>query len=375
MKDGIKLLNITKTFGDTTALDSVSLNIPNGSFTSLLGPSGCGKTTLLRILAGLEDADSGLIEAGGKTFFDKENDIYIPARKRGIGLVFQSYALWPHLNVFQNVSYGLRILKVPKDEIVKKVKNILEKVEMSGYEERYPNELSGGQQQRVSMARVLVTEPSILLMDEPLSNLDAKLRISMRAELKRIHREMGLTIVYVTHDQTEAMTLSTNIAVMRNGIVQQYDNPDTVYRKPLNLFVADFMGDPQTNLIEGRISKKGDETVLNIFEDTELEVSAGIKMAVNDGQKVTVAIHPEDIEISLDKKSEFIKFRVIAVLDSGAYRYIYIRKGEIDIVVHDVFKVSGKNEEVLYIHFPDESLNLYDKDTSEIIKDCNMIES
>ncbi len=372
MEEGIKLSNITKTFGKAVALDNVNLNIAPGSFTSLLGPSGCGKTTLLRILAGLEDADSGLIEVGGRTFFDKDNDIYIPARKREIGLVFQSYALWPHLTVFENVSYGLRISKVSKEEIARRVDKVLEKVEMTGYEGRYPNELSGGQQQRISMARVLVTEPSVLLMDEPLSNLDAKLRLSMRAELKRFHREMGLTIVYVTHDQSEAMTLSTNIAVMKSGVVQQYDNPETVYNRPGNLFVADFMGDPQVNLMDGLILKQNEETTVKIFDETELDISDDLEGTVEDGQEVSVAIHPENIKISQEEKPGYMKFKVIAVLDSGAYRYIYISKGESSIVVHDVFKVSSKNDEYLYIEFPPEHINMYDKESENIISKNNL---
>lgn len=354
-------------FGKTRAVDNVTLDILPGSFTALLGPSGCGKTTLLRILSGLENADEGLIEVGGRVLFDRKNETNVPARKRGIGLVFQSYALWPHMTVFENVAYGLRIMKLSREEISRQVQSVLKTVEMAGYEQRYPNELSGGQQQRISMARVLVTEPSILLMDEPLSNLDAKLRMSMRAELKRIHRDIGLTIVYVTHDQTEAMTLSTRIAVIRDGVVQQYDTPQTVYRKPFNLFVADFMGHPRVNLIDGMISKRDGKAKVQMLEGMNLPLSQDLGALVRDGQAVVVAIRPEDIEISIAARKDYSLFHVLAVLDSGADRYIYIRTKRVDIVVRDVFNVSREREDRVFVRFPAESINVYDRESGELV--------
>lgn len=367
MQAGIKLRNITKMFGKTRAVGNVTLDIAPGSFTTLLGPSGCGKTTLLRILAGLEDADEGVIEVGGSVLFDRTNETNVPARKRGIGLVFQSYALWPHMTVFENIAYGLRIMKLSKEEISRQVQGILKTVEMAGYEQRYPNELSGGQQQRISMARVLVSEPSILLMDEPLSNLDAKLRMSMRAELKRIHRDMGLTIVYVTHDQTEAMTLSTRIAVIRDGIVQQYDTPQSIYRKSINLFVADFMGNPKVNLIDGTVSKRNGKAKVQMLEGMDLPLSQDLGALVRDGQTVVVAIRPEDIELSIAARRGYSPFRVLTVLDSGADRYVYIRTERVDIVVRDVFNVSREREDRVFVRFPAESINVYDRESGELV--------
>lgn len=367
MQEGIRLENIVKTFGKTLAVDHVSLDIEPGSFTTLLGPSGCGKTTLLRILAGLEEADAGKITVGKKVLFDKSQEIEVPARKRGIGLVFQSYALWPHMTVFDNVAYGLKINRESRQEISRKVQKVLETVEMTGYEKRYPSELSGGQQQRVSMARMLVTEPTILLMDEPLSNLDAKLRLSMRAELKRIHREVGLTVVYVTHDQTEATTLSTKIAVMKHGVVQQYDDPKSVYRKPVNLFVADFMGNPKINTIEGVVRKTDGKIAVRIFDQVDITMEASLKKYTEENQEIMIAIRPEDIEVSEQQKEGFFPLPVMALLDSGPDRYVYMRFDHTDIVARDSIKAAQEGNEKIFVRFPSKLVNVYDKSSGEII--------
>ncbi|MCD6348969.1 MAG: ABC transporter ATP-binding protein, partial [Candidatus Korarchaeota archaeon] len=220
----IRTVELTKVFGDVVAVDHVSLEIKHGEFFTLLGPSGCGKTTFLRTIAGLEMADEGRI------YFDDQDITDLPAHLRGTGMVFQNYALWPHMNVFDNIAYGLKIRKVPKSEIEKKVKEVLKLVKLEGLEKRTPHQLSGGQQQRVALARALVINPRVLLFDEPLSNLDAKLRIEMRAELKRIQRDLGITAIYVTHDQEEAMSISDRIAVMNRGRVMQVGTPKEIYR-------------------------------------------------------------------------------------------------------------------------------------------------
>ena len=236
----VTIKHITKKFGDNVVLKEFNETFADGEFITLLGPSGCGKTTMLRIIAGFEKPTSGelyiddVLVTGGKTF--------VPPEKRNIGMVFQSYAVWPHMNVFDNVAYPLAIKKTPKTEITKSVERVLEIVHLSQYAERFPNQLSGGQQQRVALARALVAAPKLLLLDEPLSNLDAKLRESMRFEIKEIQKQLGITVVYVTHDQTEAMAMSDRIFLINRGVVQQCGSPEEIYNSPANQFVADFLG-------------------------------------------------------------------------------------------------------------------------------------
>ena len=236
----VNIQNVTKAFGDNVVLREFNATFRDGEFITLLGPSGCGKTTMLRIIAGFEKPTAGevfidgTLVSGGKTF--------IPPEKRNIGMVFQSYAVWPHMNVFDNVAYPLSIRHVPKAEIKTSVERVLGIVHLSRYAERFPNQLSGGQQQRVALARALVAEPKLLLLDEPLSNLDAKLRESMRFEIKEIQRKLGITVVYVTHDQTEAMAMSDRIFLINRGEIQQCGTPQEIYNSPVNQFVADFLG-------------------------------------------------------------------------------------------------------------------------------------
>src|SRR5512137_861898 len=253
METYIRINNLTKKFGKVIALDQVSLVIEPGTFVTLLGPSGCGKTTLLRCVAGLEDPDGGEIIIGNKLVFSYDKGISLPSSKRDLGLVFQNYALWPHMKVNKNITFALEIQKLSKEEMQKRVKESLAEVKMEGYEDRYPREMSGGQQQRIALARMLAYRPKVFLMDEPLSNLDARLRMDMRAELKRLHFSSGATTIYVTHDQVEALTMSTIIAVMKEGVIQQLDTPDRIYHFPANLFVADFIGNPKVNLLDGMV--------------------------------------------------------------------------------------------------------------------------
>ncbi|MFZ1551370.1 MAG: ABC transporter ATP-binding protein, partial [Anaerolineae bacterium] len=255
------LENLVKTFtsrggvGEVNAVDGVSLSIAQGDLVTLLGPSGCGKTTTLRLIAGFEFPNSGQILLDGAPIND------LPPHQRGMSMVFQSYAIFPHLNVFENIAYGLDVQKRPRDEIKRRVARVLELVELTGLENRAPNQLSGGQQQRVALARALVMEPKVLLMDEPLSNLDAKLREQMRTEIRRIQKRLGITSVYVTHDQVEAMTLSDQIVVMNQGQIVQIGTPDEIYRRPRTRFVADVIG--QANFIEGAVrQRRGDHLVI-----------------------------------------------------------------------------------------------------------------
>ncbi|MGO1809292.1 MAG: ABC transporter ATP-binding protein [Canibacter sp.] len=248
----IELTHINKKYGRglPDAVRDLDLTIEDGEFMCLLGPSGCGKTTTLRMISGLEQPTKGKIQVGSKVFDSAEEGIFLPSEKRDLGLVFQSYALWPHLTIEENVSFGLRLRKVPREQRQQRVKEIMTKLDINRFSSRFPSELSGGQQQRVALARMLAVNPKVLLFDEPLSNLDSRLRLEMRAELKRIHAEFNSTIVFVTHDQWEAMTLATKIAVMSEGELQQLGTPDEIYSKPANRFVAEFVGNPPINICE-----------------------------------------------------------------------------------------------------------------------------
>ena len=268
----IKLEHITKRWNKFYAVDDLDLVIGDNAFVTLLGPSGCGKTTTLRMIAGLETPTSGRITIGDQVVFDSALGINVPANKRKVGFLFQNYALWPNMTVYQNIAFGLSNIKEPrkltKQEIDDTVHRVAQVVKITTFMDRYPAELYGGQQQRGAIARTLAPEPSVLFMDEPLSNLDAKLRLEMRYELQRLHVETGSTFVYVTHDQMEAMTLATQICLINNGVLQQYDAPLTVYNRPNNLFVADFVGNPSINFIEAKGKQRPDGGVeLTILGD------------------------------------------------------------------------------------------------------------
>ena len=279
----VTIKHVTKSFGDNVVLKEFNETFRDGEFVTLLGPSGCGKTTMLRIIAGFEKPTTGelyiddQLVSGGKTF--------VPPEKRNVGMVFQSYAVWPHMNVYDNVAYPLTIKKTPKDEIKKQVDRVLEIVHLTQYAERFPNQLSGGQQQRVALARALVAAPKLLLLDEPLSNLDAKLRESMRFEIKEIQKELGITVVYVTHDQTEAMAMSDRIFLINRGVVQQCDSPEVIYNQPGNQFVADFLG--KVEFFKGEAQ---DGKIVFPAMGGQSFVYDGPKMG-----KVEVAVRPENL--------------------------------------------------------------------------------
>jgi iron(III) transport system ATP-binding protein len=291
---GIAIERVTKRFGAVTAVKSLSLEILDREFVTLLGPSGCGKTTLLRLIAGFMTPDEGLIRVGADTLSTAA--AVVPPERRGMGMVFQNYAVWPHRTVYENVAFGLEVRKVPRAEARTRVGKILELVNLAGLERRYPSELSGGQQQRVALARSLVVEPSILLLDEPLSNLDAKLRERMRWELKELQRRTGITFVYVTHDQSEAMALSDRIAVMHQGEVMQYGAPREVYTRPANKTVADFMG--LVNLLAGRVLRAaGDDSLIAIGGNHPIGLALPRTLAAGDA--VQVAVRPESLRVTV----------------------------------------------------------------------------
>ena len=319
----IVLENVTKRFDKFVAVDNLNMVIEDRDFITLLGPSGCGKTTTLRMIAGLETPTEGRITIGDTVVFDAEKGINIAPGKRDIGFLFQNYALWPHMTVYQNIAFGLENLKWKKDAIRKRVDEMLALLKIEQFEKRYPSELSGGQQQRVAIARTLAPSPKVLFMDEPLSNLDAKLRLEMRTELKRLHATTDSTFVYVTHDQLEAMTLATKVCLMDTGVLQQYDPPLTVYNKPNNLFVADFVGNPAMNFIEGKALIEGNTAKVEILgkkfvfdsefidmslaqvehtpaegEAVEGEAAATAEPAVDDGRlDVIIGVRPEFLRV------------------------------------------------------------------------------
>ncbi len=288
----IKLENVTKVFGNTIAVDNVSLEINEGEFFTIIGPSGCGKTTTLRIIAGFE------LPEQGKIYFDDQDVTYLKPYHRNTAMVFQNYALWPHMTVYDNIAYGLRLRKVPEEEIKKRVKWALELVDLEGVEKRYPLQLSGGQQQRVALARALVVEPNVLLLDEPLSNLDAKLRVEMREEIKSLQKRLKITTVYVTHDQLEALSMSDRIAVMNKGKVLQIDTPTNLYFKPNSLFVASFLG--RSNVLEGRVTGTLDNNMVRVYVDQlDKELIIYTHGRIETG-KVHVVIRPESFELVED---------------------------------------------------------------------------
>jgi len=311
----IVLDRVSRVYGkDVRAVADLTLEVPDGSFTTLLGPSGCGKTTTLRMVAGLEMPTEGTIRIGDQLAFSLERGRSLPPSKRGLGLVFQSYALWPHLTVAKNITFGLEVQRVGRAETRKRLEEVAAALQIDGLLDRYTSELSGGQQQRVAIARVLVMRPSVLLLDEPLSNLDATLRMDMRAELKRLHLETGATVVYVTHDQLEALTMSTHIALMERGRLQQFAPPLELYARPANRFAADFLGNPRINLLEGRVV--GGAVACG---DLRVPLPAGVDVA--EGQPVTLGLRAEEVDLHAEPAPGRAPARVAAVLPTGADWY------------------------------------------------------
>ncbi|MDD4012224.1 MAG: ABC transporter ATP-binding protein [Sphaerochaetaceae bacterium] len=292
----IVLRNITKRFTKFVAVDNLDLTINDGEFITLLGPSGCGKTTTLRMIAGLETPTEGEILIDSQVVFSATKGINVPPNKRDVGFLFQNYALWPHMTVYQNIAFGLENLKWSKSDIASRVAELLALLKIEQFSKRYPSELSGGQQQRVAIARTLAPKPKVLFLDEPLSNLDAKLRLEMRTELKRLHLDTKSTFVYVTHDQLEAMTMSTRVCLMKNGLLQQYDPPLTVYNRPINLFVADFVGNPTMNFISAKATGKGSSILLEA-ESFKASMTTSQAPELKDAE-VVIGIRPEYVCIS-----------------------------------------------------------------------------
>jgi multiple sugar transport system ATP-binding protein len=310
----IQFSHVTKLYGDTPAVRDLNLEVGEGEFVVLVGPSGCGKTTALRMVAGLEEITDGEIRIGDSVVND------LPPRDRDIAMVFQNYALYPHKTVFENLAFGLRMRKVPKDEQRRRVEEIAQKLGLADLLSRRPSQLSGGQRQRVAMGRAIVREPKAFLMDEPLSNLDAKLRVQMRAEIARIQKALAVTTLYVTHDQVEAMTMGDRVAVMRDGVLQQVDAPQRLYDAPANLFVASFVGSPPMNLFEATVEVDGTQLV---FGETRLDLG-GRTLREQNGRRIVVGIRPEEVREASGWDGARIRGRVLLVEALGAEQLVHI---------------------------------------------------
>jgi multiple sugar transport system ATP-binding protein len=317
----LEFIHVSKTYGgDTPAVRDLNLQVEEGEFVVLVGPSGCGKTTALRMVAGLEEITSGEIRIGNRVVNE------LAPRDRDIAMVFQNYALYPHKSVYENLAFGLRMRKVPKDEQRARVEEIARKLGLADMLNRRPAQLSGGQRQRVAMGRAIVREPKAFLMDEPLSNLDAKLRVQMRAEIARIQKALAVTTLYVTHDQVEAMTMGDRVAVMRDGVLQQVDTPQRLYDFPSNLFVASFVGSPPMNLFEAAVEADGSRLV---FGDTRLELPADVvagrpALRAYAGRRVAVGIRPEEVREAAGWDGAHVRGRILLVEALGAEQLVHI---------------------------------------------------
>ena len=335
-KAEVKFENITKKFNETVAVDNVSCNFEAGTLTTLLGPSGCGKTTSLRIIAGLERATEG------KILIDNEDVTILPATDRDVSMVFQSYALFPHMSVIENVSYGLKMINVKKEEYTEKSIETLKLVNLEGYENRMPSELSGGQQQRVAVARAIVLKPKVLLFDEPLSNLDAKLRRQVREDIREIQQKLGVTTIYVTHDQEEALAISDKVIVMNNAVIAQEGSPKDLYNNPKNKFVANFIGD--ANVLSSEIENKE----ANSYKIKLAEMKINIISEKNMTGNISVAIRPEKININKNKSENNINAKVTnASFVGNSYQYILSTNiGKIYVISKDTINTFKINDEV-----------------------------
>ena len=309
----ININKVVKKYGDLTIIPGLDEHIKNGEFFTLLGPSGCGKTTLLRMIAGFNSIEGGTIAFNDKVIND------IPAHERNIGMVFQSYAIFPHLTVRENVEYGLKLRKMPKDEMKRKVDDILDVVQITEYQDRLPERLSGGQQQRVALARAIVIHPSVLLMDEPLSNLDAKLRVEMRSAIREVQKQVGITPVYVTHDQEEALSISDRIAVMKKGVIQQTASPHTIYTRPYNVFVSTFIG--HSNLFHATVRADGSGKAV-VFNDGYVMPMDNLSDEVTDGMQVIVSVRPE--EFSIQPQGQGLQCRIKNKVFLGKYNTYFL---------------------------------------------------
>jgi multiple sugar transport system ATP-binding protein len=355
----VRFDNVSKLFGQSVAVDRLNLDIDAGEFVVLLGPSGCGKTTTLRMLAGLEEATSGDILIGG----ERVNDI--PARHRDVAMVFQSYALYPHMTVADNIAYPLRVRKMTRAEIAPRVERVAAMLEINGLLGRKPRALSGGERQRVALARAIIREPRVYLMDEPLSNLDAKLRVQMRGELKRLQHELGTTTVYVTHDQAEAMTLAHRVAILRGGVLQQFDSPMNIYNRPVNRFVAGFVGSPGMNFIEGRIDA-----------GARMFVSDGVALPLTPSQlcrfegreRAAMGLRPEHIQVETSERERCIAATVYVTELMGNETFVFLRLGAQKIIARAAADFRASIESPVWVRLDMDRADFFDAESGESLR-------
>lgn len=352
----VTLNHITKSYSDLQVVHGINMDIKDGEFVVLVGPSGCGKSTTLRMIAGLETITSGDLLIGER----RVNDV--APKDRDIAMVFQNYALYPHMNVQQNLAFGLKLRSFPKDEIQNRVNSAAEITGLMPYLKRKPGTLSGGQRQRVALARAIVRDPQVFLFDEPLSNLDAKLRVQMRMEITRLQKRLGVTTVYVTHDQTEAMTMADRIAVMKDGVLQQYDTPLAIYRQPVNLFVAGFIGSPSMNFIQGKIQN-------GVFKDENGTLSMPLEQYApkfQQGSEVILGIRPEDLHgdngLQIESYSPW-KIVVDAIEPLGSDSYLYFKNGSRDMIARILPEGHSESGSNRTIYIDRAKLHYFDPET------------
>lgn len=359
----VRLVNISKYFGSVVANYDVNIYVKDGNFYTLLGPSGCGKTTTLRIIAGLETPDKGEVYIGDRLVND------LPPRERNVAMVFQNYALYPHMKVFDNIAFPLKAIKLPKDDIRRKVKWAMALLRIDGLENRKPRQLSGGQQQRVAVGRALVREPEVFLMDEPLSNLDALLRLRMRSELKRLFRDIKATIIYVTHDQAEAMTMADRIAIMKTGKIEQEGTPDEIYHRPSNTFIAGFVGSPPMNFLDGSLEEKNGELYINVGP---ISIKTLPKVGKLIKEKATISevvfgIRPEDIMIHKKRLSEAFESEVYVAEPLGSELLVNLKIGEYIVKVKAEPSLTVEIGEKVWVRFRKEKMHVFDKKMEKLI--------
>ncbi len=361
----IKIKNVTKTYGKTIAINDINLTIKDGELFILLGPSGCGKTTTLFSIAGLIKPDSGEIIFGREVIFSADDKKFERPQDRNLAMVFQDYAIYPHMTVFKNIAFPLEIRKQKKEEIEARVSKAAKRLEIDQLLDRKPKQLSGGQRQRVALARAIVREPTAFLMDEPLSNLDAKLRVYARAELKRLHKRLETTIIYVTHDQLEAMSIGDKIAILNNGILEQVDTPDNIYNSPKNIFVAGFIGSPPMNMLDGIIKQSNGQTFVK-FNEINFKLPTRFTKVINpDLDEVVLGIRPEDIDISENSSENSIKAKIDIVELMGREVYVHMKINNNTLIAITKPSHALKTGIEVYLTFNDQKIHLFNKETQE----------
>ncbi|NLW26894.1 ABC transporter ATP-binding protein [Acetivibrio saccincola] len=370
----VKLKNIYKRYpGGVTAVNDFNLDIEDKEFIILVGPSGCGKTTTLRMIAGLEEITEGELYIGDKLVND------VAPKDRDIAMVFQNYALYPHMTVYDNMAFGLKLRKMPKDEIKRRVLEAAKILDIEHLLERKPKALSGGQRQRVALGRAIVREPKVFLMDEPLSNLDAKLRVQMRTEISKLHNKLQTTIIYVTHDQTEALTMGTRIVVMKDGFIQQVDTPANLYERPQNMFVAGFIGSPQMNFVDVKVEKvtdeKGGEGVVLRFGKNSIKLPEGkakrLLASEYIGKEVVMGIRPENLHdeaVYLESMSDSVVTARVEVVEMlGSETLLYVLVDDVDFIARVNPRTKAKVGDIIKIAFDANKVHLFDKETEKTI--------